>query len=171
MNFSITNNYVLRKDYGEYRSYVKTSIRKSAPVHTLAIADSSALYKAVKELTNSEYSDAKDPTESGGPVSDYAKKLKAFVDTYNNTLQSTSKKTDATARRFMKKLKSLTEEHAKELNNYGISVSDNGTLSIDSGLTIKTTKRFETMFGSKSDYMTSLMRIARNISNHIDSRA
>lgn len=169
MNFSITNNYVLRKDYGEYRSYVKTSARKSAPAHKLIIADSSALYRAAKELMDSEYSDAKDPTESGGPVAGYAKKLKAFVDSYNNTLQSTSQKTDAAARRFMKKLKSLTSDHARELENYGISVADDGTLSIDSGLTIKTTKRFETMFGSTSDYMKGLMKTARNISNHIDA--
>ncbi len=97
--------------------------REGQPAHSLFSADLKAIRRAVKELGEYDYDD--------GEGSELMDKVQAFVNTYNNYLDSAKGMDNEDVSRYLNKMKKLTKEHADELGEIGISIKSNGQLKID----------------------------------------
>ena len=168
MGFSITSNSVLRSTYGNYRNLVSKNDREHASNEMLSQADSYALKRAIKNLKSSIYTDKKDLTESGGNVVNYTKKLKAFLDVYNNTLDSSKKSDNADIKKAYKSMQGLVKKYKNELESLGINYDKDGYMKMSSSLKIKTNENYENLFGKKSSFLSELEKIPNKIKNHIN---
>lgn len=113
----------------------------------LSLADSQALRRAVKQLGASNFDEKLDEKN-------IRNRVLAFIDTYNNTLSSAADSSDKTIERSAKQLKSLTKQHASELDKIGITVNENGTL--ESRLEYfenADISKFKPLFSKDSEYM------------------
>jgi hypothetical protein len=168
MSFTITSNSTLRVAYGNYRSLISKNDRETASNSTLARADSYALKNAIKSLRSAKYTDKKDPTETTGNAKTYSNKLKAFLDTYNNTYESSKASHDSNLKQAASSMKSLVKKYKNELEEVGITIDKDGYLKKSSSSKIETTKPFEDLFGKKSNFLQELDRIPNRIKNHVD---
>lgn len=169
MSFTITNNLTIRQFYGDNRAYLKKSTRQESTPARLNAVDSSALRKAIRALRESEYSDEKDTSSTTGSVKNFAKRMKAFVDVYNNTVSGAKENSsDRDVKNTLRRIKSLTSQYEDELDNAGIRVQNDGTLKVSDSSSVKSTERFESIFGEDSDYLKDLDKLARRIHRHVD---
>ena len=67
-----------------------------------------------------------------------------------------------------KKLKRLTSQYEDELSDAGIRLKKDGSMEISSSSTVKSTARYEKMFGSDSKYLKNLDSLASQIRKHVD---
>ena len=99
-------------------------------------------------------------------------KLRAFVDSYNLTLDSTSGSKDRDAMKITKNMKKLVEKYKDELGEYGISVKSGGYLALSSSATDNLSfKTFEKKFGKDSEFMKELSKYDKQLSRHFDAYA
>jgi superoxide dismutase len=168
LGFSVTSNSVLRNTYGVYRDLTKSAARSETTANKLSIADSTALKKVITGLQHSLYDDKEDATDSEGYAKSYAKRMKAFIDTYNYTLESSKKNSSSDISRQVPKMKKLAEKYKDELNSAGITYDSDGYLKVSSSIDTSVTKRFEKIFGEDSDFMNDLKDIAGNIKRHVN---
>jgi len=166
--FSVTYNSVLRNDYGIYRNLTKTAARSEATDSKLSVADSSALNRSINKLRYSSYDDRKDGTDSQGYAKSYVKNMKAFMDTYNYTLESSKKSSSREITRQVPKMKQLVDKYKDQLGKIGISYDKDGYLKLSASSNVTTTKRYETLFGKDSSFMKDLNNIAGNIKRHVN---
>lgn len=171
MSYSINSNIYLRQSYGIFRDLTSSSKREHTEDNSLSYADSTALGHAIKVISRHEYSSKLDPTETSGPVKEYGKKLHAFIDTYNLTLDSSSKSHDSAIKIIAKKMKSLSNKYKDKLSAVGISLDKQGFMKLSESMKIKSTKEFEEVFGNNSDFMKELKKVPGLIQNHIDTTA
>ena len=89
-NYTVTNNLYLRNLYKSVDSSLagKTA-RAEASKPKLIYADSSALQKGISSLADEDYGDP-DEEDSKITKANFYKKMKAFADSYNYTLDSSS---------------------------------------------------------------------------------
>ncbi len=127
MSIRITPNLTLRNFYTGNRNLVNETERSNAKQNELSFADASALRRAVRALGDYEYKDAK--------KEDLSEKLKAFLDTYNNTIDSSAQSSDENVSAAVKNIKRLTEQYADDLKELGISIDSQGILSLSSSAT------------------------------------
>lgn len=161
MSLSVKNTLSLRNFYSANRDFVVKSKREEATKGALSSADATALRRAVKALGDYDYKD-KD-TDA------FHEKLKAFIDTYNYTVDSAAKGNDQDAFNTGRKIKNLTRQYQNELSNLGVSIDKDGYLSIsDSAKKNFKNASYEDLFGKDSEYMSSLSRYAQRITNHVN---
>ncbi len=160
-SYNISNTSVLRNYYGTYRSFTTTNNRKSADTNTLSYADSMALHRAADAISDYDF-------ENNTSDKTY-KELRAFVDAYNNTIDSTKDSTDSTAKKYYKKIQSLTEDYEGDLEDIGITITDSGYLKLSSSaITNIESSTFESVLGDDADYSTTLSKYAKYLAKHID---
>ncbi|MDE7310863.1 MAG: hypothetical protein K2N87_04450 [Eubacterium sp.] len=121
--------------------------RNGQPSYRLFSSDMKALRQAVRGLGDYDYNDQ----ESDGE--ELVNKVKAFVNTYNNFVDSAKSMDDEEVDRYMSKLKKLTKGSAEELSDIGISIQNNGKLKIDEK-TLAGTGRYEVskLFSSDAEF-------------------
>lgn len=168
MSFNITSNSALRVAYGSYRNLISKNDREGATNVALTRADSYALKNTIKSLRLSKYDDKKDPTETSGKAKTYSTKLKAFLDTFNNTYESSRKSNDPNIKKAAASMKALAKKYKSELEDVGITIDKDGYLKRSTSSKIETTKPFEEMFGKNSKFLRELDRIPNTIKNHVD---
>lgn len=143
---TLSLSYYLRSYYHSNLDARTSSTRNQMSSTALSVADSYALRKAVRELGSWDYSDSQD-TNIRNSVS-------AYIQTYNNLLSSASSSSDHTLERTVKQLKNLTKEYSSELNEIGITVNDDGTLTgRESLLSSADLSKFQSLFSRDSVYM------------------
>lgn len=153
-----SSNFYKRNFYSSNRNAATPSNRKDYTANELSHADAAALRRAVKELGSFSYD-----TSERANIQNSAR---AYIDTYNNLLSSTSTAEDSSIIRNTKHLKSLTENYADELDKAGITVNSDGTLTArDAFATTGTISRLKKIFSSDSDYMQNAASYAKRISN------
>ena len=92
-----------------------------------------------------------------------------FIDSYNNTLESSKKKDNAYVQKAGQKMSRLTEKYASELENMGMSTNSSGYLQISStAVSNCNMSTFGTLFGKDSEYLKELKKYAKQINNHVD---
>lgn len=97
--------------------------RDGQPSYSLFSADVKAIQRAVKDLGGYDYDD--------GEGSELMDKVQAFVNTYNNYVDSAKGMNDENVSRYMSKMKKLTKEHADEFGEIGITIQSSGKMKID----------------------------------------
>lgn len=95
--FSVANNITLRNYYATYRDFTVKSNRANATTNQLNYADAQALRRAVRKLDDFDFENA-DKT-------DLSSHIRAFVDTYNYTMESTKSSTNSYSISTYKNLK------------------------------------------------------------------
>lgn len=153
---TLSSSYYMRNFYISNRDAQTASKRKAMDSAELSFADSLALRRAVRELGGSSFTD--------DDSSNIRSRVLAYIETYNNTLTSTSKSADHSLERSMKQMKSITNEYARELDKIGITVSENGSLKSRPALFgTADISKFEKIFSKDSDYMLRTAACAKKI--------
>jgi hypothetical protein len=166
---SLSSDYFLRSFYKNNRDVIKSSDRKAFSNVELSYEDSKALSRAAKGLqrndyssVNSDYSSYDDDYEENEDLSDTTKAtIEAFVDTYNNAIASGKDSEDHDTARYISQLKSLTKKYADDLEEVGISIENDGTLTIDDELlSIADNDKLENLFSSEQEYPRRVISLA-----------
>jgi hypothetical protein len=154
----LSSDFFLKNFYKFNRNAYKASTRTDYNKTELSYEDSRALKRAVSKLASYTY-------EEGENGDNLVNSVYAFVKTYNNTIESTSGK-DSDSYRQSKQLKALTEKYGKDLKEIGISVKDDGTLSVsDKILKGSSFKEIGKVFSKESSYMNSIRHISKRIND------
>ena len=143
---TLSSSYFMRNFYVANSSARTSANRSDMRKSELSYADSAALRRAIRELGNANYIEDQDPNIRNS--------VKAFIDVYNNLLDSASGSGDYNLERSAKQLKSLTSQYAGQLDKIGITVKNDGTLETrDSLFESASLSKFEKLFSKDSDYM------------------
>lgn len=171
-NFTVKSNYFLRNLYKNNSSLANKSSRTDVDPTTLQSADEKALRNGLSSLSSFNYEDD-DKNELTATKAKYYNKLRAFVDSYNYTIDSgNGNSSDSSIRSKIKSMKALTKKYSSELENIGISSDSKGYLSLSkTALDNIKISTYEDMFGADSKYAKELSKYSKSISNHIDEYA
>lgn len=160
-SFSVANTLALRNYYNSNRTLSVKNNRSDATTNQLNYADSLALRRAVKQLDAYDFDNAK--------KTDLEEKVRAWVDTYNYTLDSCKSSTNTSVTSAYKGLKNLTKEYADELENLGIKADSSGYLKMSSSATKNISgSRFKELLGKDSEFMKKVGTYAKRIASHVD---
>ena len=155
---SLTSDFFLKNFYRNNRNAMKSSTRNDFNKTELSFEDSRALKRAIAKLSSFDYSENENEDNIRSTI-------RAFVKTYNYTMESTSSK-DSDTYRQNRQLKALTQKYGKDLKDIGISIEDNGTLSIsDNILKNSSLKEVRKVFSDDSDYVRNVRNIAKRMNN------
>lgn len=156
---TLSSSYFMRNFYVANSNARTSSNRSEMRNSELSYADSTALRRAIRNLGNANYIEDQDPNIRNS--------VKAFINVYNNLLDSASGSGDYDLERSAKQLKSLTNEYASQLDKIGITVKSDGTLEARDSLfeTAKLSK-FENLFSKDSDYMQRATSNAKRVQRY-----
>ena len=129
--------------------------RSGSDARKLVPADIKAIRRAVKNLGSYDYDD--------GEGSELMNKVQAFVNTYNNYMDSGKEMDNDQIDRYMSKLKKLTREHESELSEIGITRMSSGKLKVDKEK-LQDTSRYWVgkVFSDEAEYGRQVDKIMRN---------
>lgn len=155
---SLSESYYLRSFYKSNRDAATSSKRSEMTNGTLSKADADALRSAVRKLRNFNM---EDDTDDGANI--YAS-VSAFLETYNNAISSSGKSSDYNMQRYAKQLKNLAKEYAEELEDIGVTVNSDGTLSKnDNLLKAADVSDIKTLFGEDAKFATKSANYAKRM--------
>lgn len=158
---SVTVLSGLSKDYF-LRNYYKADInardksgRTSIKDNDKTIADSAALKKALKSLENVKY----DSDEKDGEVYN---KFIAYINTYNNMLESGGDSSSADIKKIQKSMKSLTKKYEEDFKRLGVTLKSDGKLKMENDMADKFTMgKMEKLFSHENGaFRKELTRLA-----------
>lgn len=153
---NLTSNFFLQNFYRYNRNAMKASTRSDYTRTELSYEDSRALKRAAAKLSSFDYTE----DENGDNI---VSTIEAFVETYNYTIDSSSLDASDTYRQN-KQLKALTKKYADDLEDIGISIEDDGKLSISENILKKSTfKEIRKVFSEESDFVRSVRNIAKRM--------
>jgi hypothetical protein len=159
----------MRNFYKNNRDAIKSSGRSSLGTAELSYEDSRALSRAAKRLLRNDYGSDSDTEDSD--ISDTTKaSIEAFVTTYNNAIDSGKNSSDHDTLHYVKQLKSLTKEYSDDLEAIGISIGNDGKLSIDDSLlSITDNSKARSLFSPDQEYSKKVLSVARKMNNSVQN--
>ena len=166
---SLSTNYFLNNFYENNRSVSKSSGRSDYTKLELSYEDSRALTRAAKRLLKNDYSS--DTDEKDTAISDTTRSaLTAFVDTYNNTVDSSKTSTDHDTKYQLKKMKAYLHKYSDELEHIGISMESDGKLKINEDL-LKTAKnsKVRKIFSSNQEFSKKFLNLSKKAHSAVES--
>ena len=150
---NLTSNFFLQNFYKHNRNAIKVSTRSDYSKTELSYEDSRALKRAAAKLASFDYTE--DENEEN-----IINTIQAFVKTYNYTLESSSSDSSDTYRQN-RQLKALTKKYGDDLKDLGISIEEDGKLSVsDNILKASSTKEIRKVFSDDSGYVRGIRTIA-----------
>lgn len=153
---SLSVSFYKRNFYSDNRNAATSSKRTSYSHTELADADTSAIRRAVKKLRGFTFDENND-TNIRNSVS-------AYVETFNNLVASGKKTDDKQVERYLNSLSSLNSKYSDELDDIGITVNADGTLTARSSmLSTASISKFESLFSKDSDYMQKVDSYAKRL--------
>lgn len=166
---SLSTNYFLNNFYENNRSVSKSSGRSDYTNLELSYEDSRALTRAAKRLLKNDY--GSDTDEKDTAISDTTRSaLTAFVDTYNNTVDSSKTSTDHDTKYQLKKMKAYLHKYSDELEHIGISMESDGKLKINEDL-LKTAKnsKVRKIFSSDQEFSKKFLNLSKKAHSAVES--
>lgn len=152
----LTSDFFLKNFYHYNRTAMKSSIRNDYTKTELSYEDTRALKRAISKLGSFDYTE----DENGDNI---VSTIQAFVKTYNYTIESTSSNTSDTYRQN-RQLKALTQKYGDDLKDIGISIKDDGTLSISDNILRKSSfKEIRSVFSNESGFINGVRNIAKRM--------
>ena len=157
---SLSLTYYMRNFYKSNPTTYKASIRKDYTDSELSYEDARALKRAARQLMSYDISD-----EDTGE--DFYESIQAFVETYNNTMESSGSSSDRDIARSHKNLEKLTQKYSEELKEIGLNIQDDGSLKItESILKGATGKELKKVFSKESGLMSQSQSLARKLNQN-----
>ena len=166
---SLSTNYFLNNFYENNRSVSKSSGRSDYTKLELSYEDSRALTRAAKRLLKNDY--GSDTDEKDTAISDTTRSaLTAFVDTYNNTVDSSKTSTDHDTKYQLKKMKAYLHKYSDKLEHIGISMESDGKLKINEDL-LKTAKnsKVRKIFSSDQEFSKKFLNLSKKAHSAVES--
>lgn len=158
---SLTSAFYMRDFYKFNKEAMKSSTRKSYSTDEKSYEDSRALRRAAKRLGSYGF-DGYENTDS------VIATITAYVETYNNAITSASDSDDKDVQRKVKKLKDLTSNYADQLQNIGIKVEKDGTMTInESYLKDRSIDDLKKVFDPDNGFMDEVMSTSKKIFNKV----
>lgn len=149
-------NFIFRNYYSKNRDAAKEITRGNVKKDDLITADSDALAQISKTLRNLEYS-----SENGVGIYN---NVRAFTDTYNNLVSSTSDSAAYDVTQPNKLLKNLIKSKKDELEDIGISVSASGKLTLKKETLLQSSpSKIAKIFSSDSEFTQKVRYYAGKI--------
>lgn len=165
---TLTTDYFMRSFYNNNRDASKTSGRSAFSNIELSFEDSRALTRASRHLMTSDYS-SEDEDEDADIGETMKSSIEAFVKTYNNALE-TGDADDHDTKHYLKQLKSLSKKYSDELEDIGITVESNGSLTInDDLLKMADTSKVRKVFSDESDFSEKAWRISKKLNTAVQN--
>jgi hypothetical protein len=113
-----------------------------------------------------------DKAEKSGNTADVVTYVKALADDINSTLKNLTTSTSSLDSFYRSTLKELGTDNAELLGGIGITVSKNGTLSVDSDkLSACSVDDIKNVFGSDSSFANKLNYVATHIADNASANA
>ena len=155
---NLTSDFFLKNFYKNNRNAMKSSTRNDYSKTELSYEDSLALKRAIAKLASFDYTE--DENEDN-----IRSTIRAFVKTYNYAMESTSS-TDSDTYRQNKQLKALTQKYGEDLKDIGISIEENGTLSMSDNIFKNSSlKEIRKVFSDDSNYVRNVRNIAKRMNS------
>lgn len=153
---SLNSAFYLQNFYRTNRNLTKASVRPDYNQTELSYEDSRALKRAASKLSSFDYSE----DENGDNI---VSTIQAFAETYNNTLESSDNK-DTNSYRQNRQLKALTQKHEEDLKDLGITIEEDGKLTVNENILKGSSfEEVKNVFSEESEYIKSLRRIAKRL--------
>lgn len=153
---NLTSTYYMQNFYRYNRNVMKASYREDYHQTELSYEDSRALKRAAAQLSSFSYSE-----EDNGD--NLVSTIQAFAETYNNALDSTSSK-DYDTNRQHKQLKALTKKFGDDLEDIGITIEEDGKLSVSENILKGSSfDEVKKVFSKDSDYIKGIRNIAKRM--------
>ncbi len=169
MAYSVVSGSYLNSLYGNYRDLASGIKRSSASNTSLVLADSTALKKGASSVTRLSF-DNESSTYDGNGKKLFYKKFRAFVDTLNNTLDSSSDSENSDIRKLSKQIKELSKDYKDKLSKYGITIDEKGYWSVKEEIFELTDKeKFEKIIGEDSDFSNAIKKLAKRLNRRINT--
>lgn len=166
---SLTTNYFLNNFYANNRSVSKSSGRKDYTKLELSYEDSRALTRASKRLQKNDY--GSDTDEKDETVSDTTRSaLTAFIDTYNNMVDSSKSSSDHDTKYQLKKMKAYLNKYSDDLEHIGISMESSGKLKVNDDL-LKASKnsKIRKIFSSDQEFSKHFYKLSKKAHSAVES--
>lgn len=153
---SLNSTFYLQNFYKTNRNLSKVSMRPDYNQTELSYEDSRALKRAATSLASFDYSE----DENGDNI---VSTIQAFAETYNNTLESSSS-SDSDTYRHNRQLKALTNKYGEELEDLGITIEEDGKLTISENILKGSSfEEVKEVFSKESDYIKGIRNIAKRM--------
>ncbi len=153
---SLNSNFYLQNFYRGNRTLAKPTVRPDYNQTELSYEDSRALKRAASKLSSFSYTEE----ENGDNL---VSSIQAFAETYNNAIESSSSE-DADTYRQNRQLKALSNKYGEELEDLGITIEEDGKLTVNENLLKKSSfDEVKKVFSEESEYITSVKRIAKRM--------
>ena len=164
---TLSTDYFMRNFYKSNRTVSKKNGRSNFSKIELSYEDSRALSRAAKRMLNTDFDTDEDEDADIGET--MKSKIKAFVNTYNNALE-TGDSNDYDTNRYLRQLKTLSRKHSDELSDIGITVEKDGTLTINEDLLkMADNSKVRKVFSSDNDFSQKSLRIANKLNNAVQN--
>lgn len=164
-SFNVTGNAFLRNLYSSNRNLVSAGERAKVSTKELGQADTKALSKGIASLSAYDY-DGKSDDESK-----FYKTIKAFADSYNNTVETgkSLSEQDPRTKKIINDMKKLQSKYGDELERYGITFNNKGYMEIGSTAMdhIKPSS-YRDVVGENSEFMKELKDISKKLTRRIN---
>lgn len=164
-SYTVSANNYLRDLYSGNRNLVNNSERAKVTITDRGKADATALKRGIASLSDYDYeAETDDETK-------FYKTLKAFADSYNNTIKSGDElsNTDPTTKRLVSQMKKLKEQYGDELETYGISFDKKGYMSInDTAMDTISVDKYKNLLGEDSEFMKDLEKLSVKLQRRIN---
>lgn len=158
---NLSSNYYKRHFYASNRDAFSASTRSEFSKTELSLADSEALRRAVKKLSTFSYGESED--------ANIRSSVSAFIDTYNNMLNSASDSSDSILTHSAKTMMNMTSEYEDKLDKIGITVNSDGTLKKRDLFQTAKLSKFKELFSEDSKYMEQTAVYAKRFQRRADT--
>lgn len=153
---SLNSAFYLQNFYRGNRTLAKPTVRPDYNQTELSYEDSRALKRAASKLSSFSYTEE----ENGDNL---VSSIQAFAETYNNAIESSSSE-DADTYRQNRQLKALSNKYGEDLKDLGITIEEDGKLTVNENLLKKSSfDEVKKVFSEESEYISSVKRIAKRM--------
>lgn len=159
---SLSSDYYLSIYYKDNRSARKSSGRSDLTSTELSYEDSRALKRAVKQLSSYDFSDEEN-------IENIRNAISAFATTYNNALSSSGSDSSSEVSRYAKQLKKLASKYGDELEDIGITIEKDGSMTVSTNLlSAASVDKLKEVFSKDN---TDLLKTTQQIAKHLNSNS
>ncbi|MCM1107323.1 MAG: hypothetical protein NC355_10310 [Blautia sp.] len=163
---TLTTDYFMRNFYKDNRNAITANGRNDYSKIELSYEDSRALSRAARRMMAGDYSTEKDDED----IDDTTKSsIEAFVSTYNNALK-TGDADDHDTKRYLRQLKSLSKKYEDELEDIGITIEKDGSLSInDELLKLADVTKVGKVFSPENEFSKKAWNISKKLNEAVQN--
>lgn len=165
---TLNTDFFMRNFYKENRNAIKSNDRNNYSKLELSYEDSRALSRAAHRLMQNDYGSQ---TDKDTDIDDTTRSsIEAFVKTYNNALETSRDTSDDDTEHYLRQLKTLSKKNAEDLEDIGITVEKDGSLSInDELLKMADTSKVRKVFSPKNGFTKTVLNISKKLNASVQN--